>query len=89
MASKGYPGKYKKNLEIKGIEKVKHSNIFHAGTKYDRDYKLLTNGGRVLNFVTLSDTIENARKTIYNDLELVKWSGSFYRKDIGLDSDSH
>ena len=40
-------------------------------------------GGRVLNFVSLSDDFTNARKNIFDNILKLNWSGGFYRKDIG------
>ena len=64
VCSKGYPGEYKKNLEIKNLNKINLSNkdfIFHAGT-LNKNNKILSNGGRVLNFVSLSESFKNSRK---------------------------
>ena len=57
--------------------------MFHAGTK-NKDKKIFAIGGRVLNFVTLSDDFSvDAKKNIIKTLEKLNWSGGFYRKDIG------
>ncbi len=81
LASKGYPASYEKGFEIKGLENTKEAIVFHAGTK-EENHILLTNGGRVLTVVCLSDTIENARKKVYQEVEKISFEGSFYRKDI-------
>ena len=47
------------------------------------DGKIYAVGGRVLNFVCLSDDFSSAKKNIINNLEQLDWSGGFYRKDIG------
>ncbi len=85
LCSKGYPDKYKKNVEIENLNKIKLDKLdylFHAGTKL-RDKKIFAIGGRVLNFVTLSDKFANARKIINKHLNELNWNNGFYRKDIG------
>jgi len=85
LCSKGYPDKYKKNVEIENINKLKLTEtdfIFHAGTS-EKNEKIYAIGGRVLNFVSISDEFSNARKNTQNMLEKLNWSGGFYRKDIG------
>ena len=57
LCSKGYPESYKKNIIIKGLDKLKlkrNNLIFHAGTKINDD-KIFSNGGRVLNFTALGE----------------------------------
>ena len=85
VCSKGYPEDFNKNIEIENINKVNLKEddfLFHAGTvnKNDKTYAV---GGRVLNFVTLSENLKLARKNIMQNLEKLNWSGGFYRKDIG------
>jgi len=85
LCSKGYPEKYQKNIEINNLEKIKFNNsniLFHAGTKSENN-KIFAVGGRVLNFVSLSDDFTNARKNIFDNILKLNWSGGFYRKDIG------
>ena len=85
LCSKGYPDEYKKNVEIKNLNKLKLNEtdfIFHAGTSKKND-KIYATGGRVLNFVSMSDNFSSARKNIHKNLEKLNWSGGFYRKDIG------
>ena len=84
LCSKGYPGKYKKNLEIFNIEKIKTSEnnfIFHAGTKY-HEKKYFSNGGRVLSFVNLSKDFKDSREIIFKNLNKLNWTDGFFRKDI-------
>ena len=64
MCSKGYPEIYKKNIEIPNFNNLKQNKknfIFHAGTEIIRD-KIYAKGGRVLNFVTISDKFVQSRK---------------------------
>ena len=66
LCTKGYPGKYKKNLRINNLDKIRLSKtdiIFHAGTKIFNN-KLLSNGGRVLNITSLGNNFQKIRSKI-------------------------
>ena len=85
LCSKGYPGNYKKNLKIDNLDKIKLSNfdhIFHAGTKVIGD-KIISIGGRILNFTSLGNNFLKIRKKIIFNIRKLKLKNSFYRKDIG------
>ena len=85
MAAGGYPGKYKKGLEIKGIDaanRMRDVVVFHAGTRLDGK-KVLSHGGRVLGVTALGDTVETAIKKAYQAVAKIKWSKVHFRKDIG------
>ena len=85
LCSKGYPEKFKKNVEINNLNKInlnKNNYIFHAGTKF-QNRKIYAVGGRVLNFVSLSNSFAEARKNIQDNISSLNWTGGFYRKDIG------
>jgi phosphoribosylamine--glycine ligase len=85
VCSKGYPDTFKKNVEIKNIEKIELKNnqyLFHAGT-LKKNLKTYAVGGRVLNFVSLSNNFNNAKKNIDKNLDILNWTGGFFRKDIG------
>ena len=85
LCSKGYPGKYKKNVYIKNVDKIKLSKkdyIFHAGTK-SKDNKIFSNGGRVLNITSTGKSFKNIRRKITSILRKINWKEGFYRKDIG------
>ncbi len=86
LCSKGYPDKYKKNLEINNLDKLKldkDNYLFHAGTEI-KNKKIISIGGRVLNFISLSDELINARSNIHNNLTKLNWDMGFYRRDIGF-----
>ena len=86
LCSNGYPDTYKKNIEIKDLNSIKLKNddyLFHAGTSL-KDEKIFATGGRVLNFVSLSNEFVDAKKSIYKNLDTLNWSEGFYRKDIGF-----
>jgi phosphoribosylamine--glycine ligase len=83
--SGGYPGDYKKGLEITGLETSENNSIlFHAGTK-STEGKIVTNGGRVLAVTTLSDSLSSAVKQSRKLLEQIQFDGMYYRKDIGYE----
>ena len=85
LCSKGYPGNFKKNLEIKNIKKIKLSKkdfIFHAGTKIVNG-KIVSNGGRVLNLTSIGNKFFDIRKRIISNIKKLSWKHGFYRKDIG------
>ena len=85
VCANGYPEEFKKNIEIKNLTKINFNNqdfLFHAGT-VNREGKIYSIGGRVLNFVSLSDNFLDAKKSILEKLKKLNWSEGFYRKDIG------
>lgn len=82
-ASGGYPGEYGTGKTITGINRVKDSIVFHAGTKLGEGGALLTAGGRVLNVTHLGKDIEEAINGAYQDLKLISFEGMYYRNDIG------
>ena len=85
VCSNGYPDVFKKNIEIENLNKLNFNNnefIFHAGTS-EKNGKVYSIGGRVLNFVSLEDDFGYARENIIKKLKKLKWPGGFYRNDIG------
>ena len=85
LCSKGYPEKFKKNIEIKNLDKIQldeNNFLFHAGTINKND-KVFSSGGRVLNFVSISDTFEDTKKEVYSRLDELNWTDGFCRRDIG------
>ena len=86
LCSKGYPDMYQNNIEIKNLDEIKlneNEYIFHAGTKNENG-KVLSNGGRVLNFVIRSKNFENSRNKAIDLIKQINWEDGFYRKDIGF-----
>ena len=86
QCSNGYPENYSNNHEIKNLDKAtltKNEFIFHAGTKIDGN-KVLSNGGRVLNFVAKSENFKTSREMTINLIKKINWENGFYRKDIGF-----
>ncbi len=87
MTSSGYPGPYRKGVEIRGIYDAESDPdvvVFHAGTAL-RAEKLVTNGGRVLNVTALGETIEDARTKAYAAVRKIRFDGAVYRTDIAAD----
>ena len=85
LCSKGYPGNYKKNKNIKNINKIKLSKndfIYHAGTKF-KNGRLFSNGGRVLNITSTGHSFIKIRNKIIKIIKKLNWKDGFYRKDIG------
>ena len=85
MASGGYPGKYKKGIEIRGIDaanRLRDVVVFHAGTSAEGK-KILSQGGRVLGVTALGKTVNEAIKKAYKAVAKIKWSKVHYRTDIG------
>ena len=86
LCSKGYPDTYQKNVLIDNLENLtldKNNFIFHAGTKKEND-KCFATGGRVLNFIALSDDFLQARNEVHQYIKRLGWDGGFYRRDIGF-----
>ena len=86
LCSKGYPNTYQKNVLINNLENFildEDNFIFHAGTKKEND-KIYATGGRVLNFISLSDDFLEAREKVHQCIKKLNWNGGFYRRDIGF-----
>ena len=85
QCSNGYPQSYEKEQEIKNLDKIilnENEFIFHAGTKILQS-KIVSNGGRVLNFVAKSENFKKSREMVINLIKKINWKHGFYRKDIG------
>ena len=85
VCSNGYPDEFKKNIKIENLKSINlqpEDYLFHAGTSM-KDGEVYSTGGRVLNFVSLSDNFNNAKMNITKNLDKLNWSGGFFRKDIG------
>ena len=84
LVSGGYPEAYEKGKEIKGLQEVKDSLVFHAGAKTENG-KILTSGGRVLSITSYGKTYKEAIKKSYQSIEKLSFDKMYYRKDIGFD----
>ena len=85
LCSNGYPEIYKKEVEIQNFSSLsqdKDNFIFHAGSKI-KNQKLYAIGGRVLNFVSISDNFLKSRNRAIDQIKKLNWKDGFYRNDIG------
>lgn len=83
VASGGYPEKVIKGYEIKIKPFSDKIKLFHSGTAIKED-KLVTNGGRVLCVTTVAESIDDARQTVYSEIDNIEFTDKRYRKDIGI-----
>tara|TARA_Y100001935_G_scaffold249482_1_gene248160 strand:- start:411 stop:1676 length:1266 start_codon:yes stop_codon:yes gene_type:complete len=86
LCSKGYPENYTKNVEIINLDKLDLKDdefIYHAGTKKSGQ-KVLSDGGRVLNFVIKSNNFKFCRDRAIELIKQLNWKNGFFRKDIGF-----
>ncbi len=86
LASDGYPVSYRKGYEIIGLEKFDGKDdyyCFHAGTKFDENGKVVTDGGRVLGITAKGKTLKEARAKAYEATEWVEFENKYMRHDIG------
>ncbi|MBR4441257.1 MAG: phosphoribosylamine--glycine ligase [Bacteroidales bacterium] len=84
LASGGYPEDYKKGFVINGLDNVKDSIIFHAGTK-EKDGAIVTDGGRVLTVSSLGSSIPDALQKSLDGIAKLSFEGAYHRRDIGKD----
>lgn len=85
IASGGYPGSYKKGIEIHGLDKngqVEGAIVYHAGSKLE-DGIFKTNGGRVLGVTALGASLQDALDSAYSAVQKINFENMHYRKDIG------
>jgi len=85
MATRGYPGAYKKGSVIRGVEEAAGMDdvqVFHAGTKRERG-QLIAAGGRVLSVTAVGKSVSEAQARAYEAAARIDWPEGFYRSDIG------
>lgn len=86
LASQGYPVKYEKGLKISGLEKFKDADgyfCYHAGTRFDNEGNIVTNGGRVLGITATGKDLKAARANAYETAGWVDFANKYMRTDIG------
>jgi phosphoribosylamine--glycine ligase len=86
MAAEGYPGAYKKNTVIKGLERtvdVEDLTVFHAGTTRNEHGDIISVGGRVLGVTAKGKDLREAQGKCYRAISLIDWPEGFCRRDIG------
>lgn len=86
LASDGYPVSYQKGYEIQGLENFEGKEdyyCFHAGSKFDGQGRVVTNGGRVLGVTAKGATLKEARAKAYEATDWVHFDNKYMRHDIG------
>lgn len=86
LASAGYPEHYEKGFEISGFENFKDKEgyyVFHAGSKFNKEGKIVTNGGRVLGVTAKGANLKEARENAYKATKLINFDNKYMRNDIG------
>lgn len=84
MVSGGYPEEYEKGKQIFGLNTIKDSLPFHAGTRPDGP-AVITNGGRVIAVTSYGKNLASAIEKSYTSISQIEFEGAYYRKDIGFD----
>jgi phosphoribosylamine--glycine ligase len=84
LVSGGYPESYEKGAVISGLDTIKNSIIFHAGTKI-KDEAVVTSGGRVIAVTSLANSIQEGLDQSYKTIDSIHFEKMNYRKDIGFD----
>jgi phosphoribosylamine--glycine ligase len=85
LVSGGYPEAYEKGKVLRGLAKVEHSIMFHAGTAQDENGNVVTSGGRVLALTSFGNTLEEAMNYSFASAETVNFTKKYYRTDLGKD----
>ena len=91
IVSRGYPGDYKRDIEVKGLEVAENMEnvfLFHSGTAFS-DGSIVTSGGRVLGVTAVGKTFEETIKLVYSAVDKIDTVDLHYRTDIGNKALSH
>ena len=86
IASKGYPGTFKKGIELPSLNNLNKQDdilIFHSGTAKNDNENLISSGGRVFSVTAIGDNVQDCRQKAYKAVEEINWNKGFYRRDIG------
>ena len=85
LAAQGYPDAYQKGEAINNIPpETPERKVFHAGTAFDDNGQLVSNGGRVLCAVALGQDVKQAQQAAYEIVHQIDWPGAYFRTDIGF-----
>jgi len=85
LCARGYPKDYIKDSEIKNLSNIlmnEDNQIFHAGT-YEKENRIFSNGGRVLNITSSANNLIKAREKSLSTIKKINWFDGFFRRDIG------
>ena len=86
LASDGYPEHYEKGLPITGLDEFQDKEgyyVFHAGSRFDGEGRIVTNGGRVLGVTAVGQDLKEARARAYKATEWIHFDNKYMRHDIG------
>ncbi|WP_025765064.1 phosphoribosylamine--glycine ligase [Dyadobacter tibetensis] len=81
----GYPGDYEKGKVITGSQKIEDVYLYHAGTTFNANTEVVTNGGRVMALTGVANSLENAVRKSQHAAQTVQFEGKYFRRDIGMD----
>ncbi len=85
LVAGGYPEEYAKGDIITEIDKISDVLVFHAGTKWNDQKQLVTNGGRVITVTAFGNSIEEAVEKSNKAAQTIQWKDKYFRRDVGLD----
>ncbi|TDE12455.1 phosphoribosylamine--glycine ligase [Dyadobacter psychrotolerans] len=85
LVAGGYPGEYEKGKVISGTDKVEDVHLYHAGTTFNGNTEVVTNGGRVMALTGMANSLENAVHKSQRAAQVIQYEGKYFRHDIGMD----
>ena len=85
LVAGGYPGDYEKGKVITGTDKVEDVHLYHAGTTFNGNTEVVTNGGRVMALTGMANSLENAVHKSQRAAQVIQYEGKYFRHDIGMD----
>jgi phosphoribosylamine--glycine ligase len=85
LVAGGYPEDYEKGKVITGSEKVEDVHLYHAGTTFNGNTEVVTNGGRVMALTGMANSLENAVHKSQRAAQVIQYEGKYFRHDIGMD----